>query len=260
MATGSPFHGLPIPPRLGLGEFDLVRRLELAREPEPEPSPRPPLIRLLREMEYLVDPLLRRFRTLDIPKAENPSIVLILPGFATHPGKMRYMARQIERAGHKTKRWGLGWNWGTQRDTLEKLKRRLDSVCARYNRRIVLLGWSLGGIYARELAKSRPDCVCKVITMGTPFSGSLRANNVWRAYQFIAGHRVDAPPIEADISAKPPIETVAFWSPNDGAIHPRSAAGYPGERDRAIALRCTHMGFSYSPEAIYAVLSELDRI
>lgn len=260
MATLPDLSRFSILPQQAMGEIDLARRIELAREPEPEPAPRPPFVRLLREMEYLVDPLFRRFRKLDVAKSEHPSIVLILPGFATHPGKMRYMARQLERAGHKTKRWGLGWNWGARQDSLEKLKRRLDYVCARYDRRIVLLGWSLGGLYARELAKSRPDCVSKVITMGSPISGSPRANNVWRLYQFIAGHRVDSPPIEADVAAKPPVETVAFWSPNDGAIHPRAAAGYPGERDRAVALRCTHMGFSYAPEAIHAVLSELERV
>ena len=172
---------------------------------------------------------------------------------------MRYMARQIERAGHKTKRWGLGRNWGANEARMELLVERLDEVRERYDQPVVLLGWSLGGLFARELAKRRPESVSKVITMGTPFSGNPRDNNVWRLYQFIAGHSVDHPPIEADVSAKPPVETVALWSPNDGAIHPRSAAGYPGERDRAIALRCTHMGFSYSPQAISAVLEELER-
>ncbi len=124
---------------------------------------------------------------------------------------------------------------------------------------VVLLGWSLGGIYARELASRHPDAVSKVITMGSPFSGSPRANNVWRAYQFITGHQVDCPPIETDVSAKPPVETVALWSPNDGMIAPRCAAGLPGERDRAVAMRCTHVGFTYAPEVIHAVLAELER-
>ena len=94
--------------------------------------------------------------------------------------------------------------------------------------------------------------------MGSPFSGSLRANNVWRIYQAIAGHRVDGPKMSAQLSRKPPVETVALWSPRDGAISPRSACGYPGERDKAVALRCSHMGFSYSPEAIRAVAREID--
>lgn len=242
-----------------LQDNELVRRLQLVAEPEDEPVSRPRFWRLLGELECFVEPVRRVFRSLDIAPAESPAIVLILPGFATHPGRMRYMARQIERAGHKTKRWGLGWNWGASEDTIDHLEDRLAEVCNRYDSKVVLLGWSLGGLYARELAKRKPDCIDKVITMGSPFSGSLRANHVWRIYQLITGHRVDNTPIEADLAKKPPVETVALWSPNDGAIHPRCAAGYPGERDRAEALRCTHMGFSYSPEAIQAVLRELER-
>ncbi len=242
-----------------LGETELARRIQLASEPEPEQVSRPRFWRVVGEFQYLLEPFRRLFRKVDIAKSDNPSIVLILPGFATNPSKMRYMARQIERAGHKTKRWGLGRNWGASEDLLTQLESRLDAVCARYDQPVVLLGWSLGGLYARELAKRKPDCISKVITMGSPFSGSPRANNVWRAYQFVTGHRVDQAPIEADLAHKPPVETVALWSANDGAIHPRSAAGYPGERDRAVALRCTHMGFSYSTEAIGAVLEELER-
>lgn len=259
MASRPPFPDLSSLPKLPLGQVDLARRIELAREPETVPARRPRLARLLRELEHFVDPLRRPFRRIDVAPSARPSIVLILPGFAAHSQKMRYMARQIERAGHKTKRWGLGRNWGANEARMELLVERLDEVRERYDQPVVLLGWSLGGLFARELAKRRPESVSKVITMGTPFSGNPRDNNVWRLYQFIAGHSVDHPPIEADVSAKPPVETVALWSPNDGAIHPRSAAGYPGERDRAIALRCTHMGFSYSPQAISAVLEELER-
>ena len=91
------------------------------------------------------------------------------------------------------------------------------------------------------------------------FSGSPRANNGWRAYQAIAGHRVDEPEIDAVVHEKPPVETVAMWSPRDGVVRPRAACGKPGERDRARALRCSHMGFVLTHEAVEAVLSELDR-
>ena len=115
------------------------------------------------------------------------------------------------------------------------------------------------GVMGRELAKKHPDKVAKVVTMGSPFSGSPRANNGWRAYQAIAGHRVDEPEIDTVIAEKPPVETVAFWSPRDGIVAPKSACGKPGERDRAIPLRCTHMGFVMSNEAMSALLLELDR-
>jgi hypothetical protein len=66
--------------------------------------------------------------------------------------------------------------------------------------------------------------------------------------------------VEAQVAVKPPVETVALWSPRDGVIAPRSACGLPGERDRAVALRCTHIGFASSPEAIAAVARELERV
>lgn len=255
MAAKSPLTDFEFPQ---LAETEIVRRFQLASEPEPEPARRPKLRRMLKELEFFLEPVRRPFRRIDIPKSDHPQIVLVLPGLGANPARMRYMARQIERAGHKTKRWGQGLNLGPSEDSLARLEDRLAECCDRYDSKVVLLGWSLGGLFARELAKRKPDSIAKVITMGTPFSGSMRANNAWRVYQFVAGHRVDKPPIEAVIDAKPPVDTVALWSPNDGVISPRSAAGFPGERDRAVALRCTHMGFSYSPEAIHAVLRELD--
>tara|TARA_B100002052_G_C15775639_1_gene549160 strand:- start:563 stop:1075 length:513 start_codon:yes stop_codon:yes gene_type:complete len=169
------------------------------------------------------------------------------------------MARKLEKAGHITKKWGLGYNFGATQARFQMVERRLVDIYRRTGTPIYLVGWSLGGVMARELAKAHPDKVAKVVTMGSPFSGSPRANNGWRAYQAIAGHRVDEPEIDTVVHEKPPVETVAFWSPCDGIVDPRAACGKPGERDRARALRCSHMGFVLTNEAVEAVLGELDR-
>ena len=257
MATRAPFFPLRKPE---FRDSELARRIALTRGDYSEQERgKPSLVKLARELELVIAPVRRIGRPLDIPKAQNPQTIILMPGFGTGPRKMRYMAQCLERAGHRTKRWGLGHNWGVAQASMERLEERLFEVCERYEESVALVGWSLGGLYARELAKRHPICVHKVITMGSPFSGSPRANNVWRVYQAITGHSVDEPPIEADLAAKPPVETIALWSPNDGAIAPRSAAGMPGQRDRAVALRCTHSGFTYSPDAILAVLAELDR-
>lgn len=240
-----------------LGEF--ARRIALARETVAEPASRPTLRRFLAEAEVVGEVVQRRRRNIPVAKAERPRTVMVLPGFMTHPMRMRYMAQHLEKAGHTAKRWGLGFNLGPTEENLGQLEARLLELHERAGEKVVLLGWSLGGIFGRELAKRQPQAVAKVITMGSPFSGDPRANNVWRAYQFITGHKVDDPPVETDVAEKPPVETVALWSPRDGMIAPRAACGMPGERDRAIALRCTHIGFSYSAEAIETVLSELKR-
>lgn len=242
-----------------LGEA-LVRRAQLAALPAPEDAGGPALRLFLAEAGGLAEPLWRLFRPrLQIGPARHRRVVMLMPGFGTHPLRMRYMAQQLERAGHVVKRWGLGFNLGPAEDTLDLLEHRLEHIHTAYGQPVVLVGWSLGGIFARELAKRRPELVGRVISMGSPFSGTPYGNNVWRLYHLVTGHRVDSPPIKARLSDKPPVETVALWSPRDGIVSPRCAAGLPGERDRAVALRCSHLGFSNSPRAIRAVLEELER-
>jgi len=238
----------------------IARRVELLRR-RPQGDTHGPAPRLLfGEPLAFLEPLTRPFRDPPVlPRAEHPRVVMLLPGFGTHPLRMRRMARELERAGHKVKRWGLGFNLGPSEENFALLDARVRQIGERYGQKVVLVGWSLGGIFARELAKRNPEAIAKVITMGTPFSGSRYANNAWRAYEMVTGHSVEQPPVAADLAVKPPVETVALWSPRDGVVAPRSACGLPGERDRAVALRCSHIGFSNSDEAIAAVARELEQ-
>jgi pimeloyl-ACP methyl ester carboxylesterase len=238
----------------------LARRAELWRRPPPEGIKGPPRNLLVGEFLTFASPARRLFgMRLALPKAAHPRVVMLLPGFGTHPVRMRRMAKKLEAAGHVVKRWGLGFNLGPSQENFDLLEHRVRQLHERYGQPVVLVGWSLGGTFAREIAKRIPSAIAKVVTMGTPFSGSVYANNAWRIYQLITGHAVDQPPVEAQLSLKPPVETVALWSPRDGVIAPRSARGRPGERDRALALRCTHLGFASSDEAILAVAAELER-
>lgn len=237
----------------------IAHRLRLLRHRAPDGASHPPFGLLLGELVDFVEPITRFARPrFKVPKSRHPRVVILIPGFATHPLRMRYMARKLEGAGHKVKRWGLGYNFGPTEENFEYLSQRVRAVHERYGQQVVLVGWSLGGIFAREIAKRHPEVVAKVVTMGSPFSHTPYSNNVWPVYQLVTGHSVEDPPVKAEISRKPPVETVALWSPRDGVVSARSACGHPGERDRAVALRCTHMGFSNAPEAILAVAKELE--
>ncbi len=239
---------------------ELARRWALAAEPSPDDACGPRWQLMLREFLWPLEPVRRMVgASLDIARTTHPKTVMLLPGFGAHPIRMRWMARKLEAAGHTTKKWGLGYNLGATEARFRMVEKRLVDIYRRTGEPIHLVGWSLGGVMARELAKAHPDKVAKVVTMGSPFSGSPRANNGWRAYQAIAGHRVDEPEIDTVVHEKPPVETVAFWSPRDGIVHPRAACGKPGERDRSVALRCSHMGFVLTHEAVDALLVELDR-
>ena len=184
---------------------------------------------------------------------------MLLPGFATHPLRMRALRRGLGRAGHRVEDWGMGWNLGGTAERLDALCARVEGAADRAGEPVALVGWSLGGLYAREAAKRVPDAVRLVVTLGTPFSGDLHANNAWRAYHWITGQDVAEPPIPGDYAAKPPVPTYALWSPRDGIVHPRAARGRAGERDAAVALRCTHLGFASHPAVVFEVARLLDR-
>lgn len=173
--------------------------------------------------------------------------LMVIPGFLATDRTTLGLQRALAADGWRVAGWGLGLNRGVRPDTLDDMAAQVERHGR--GRKVVLVGWSLGGIYARELAKRRPDLVEKVVTLGSPFSGDPRGNNVWRLYELVAGHKVDAPPIEARVHEKPPVPTLALWSRRDGIVAVACARGEEGERDRHLELDCSHMGFAVSARA-----------
>jgi fermentation-respiration switch protein FrsA (DUF1100 family) len=183
--------------------------------------------------------------------------IMVIPGFFASDRTTLGLQRALARAGYRVTGWGLGVNRGARHGILDDIIGRLEDFGE--GNPVILVGWSLGGVFAREVAKLRPDLVASVFTLGAPFSGDPRANNAWRLYERVAGHPVDRPPIEFDRGAKPPVPTIAIWSRRDGMVAPASARGELGESDEQVELRCGHMAFAASGRAIrqiVAVVSE----
>jgi pimeloyl-ACP methyl ester carboxylesterase len=198
-----------------------------------------------------------RARATFAPSVHTPATggghrVIVIPGFMASDRTTGRLRRTLNRAGFISSGWGLGRNRGIKADVLERLDAHLTSVAG--DEAVTLVGWSLGGLIAREYAKFAPHRVAKIITLGTPFSVDMHANNAWRAYEFIAGHKVDNPPLESVPHEKPPVHTVAFWSRADGIVAPASARGAEGEADERIELGCSHMAFVADPVAIKAIV------
>jgi hypothetical protein len=210
-------------------------------------SKRPPLRLLAREATAIVPRFWRGFGRLGERGPGDGPPLLVIPGFLASDRTTLGLQRALAGAGYRVAGWGLGINRGVRPDVLQRIAGQVERHGR--GRRVVLVGWSLGGIFAREVAKLRPDLVEKVVTLAAPFSGDPRANNVWRFYEIIAGHKVDRPPLAADPSAKPPVPTLALWSRRDGMVAPACARGRGGESDRALEVDCGHMGFAVSGRA-----------
>lgn len=214
----------------------------------------PPTGLQLRELAWNVARLLATFRKRGPRGPLDGQPVLVIPGFLCSDQTTFSLRRELAHAGFRVHGWKLGWNLGAKPDTLRKVGERIDSLG--HDRPIMIVGWSLGGLYAREYARHHPEQVKAVITLGSPFSGDPKQNTVWPLYERVAGHSVDDPPIPR-ITAKPPVPHLAIWSRQDGLIAPRSARGLEHERDKEVELACHHMAFGVSKRAARDVVREV---
>ena len=222
-----------------------------------EGDDRPPALRLrLGEAAWIVPRLWRLFGSTKTLGPVDGPLALVIPGFVAHDRATVALRRALAAKGWRVHGWEMGVNWGARAHTVAQLKRRLDEISS--GEKVLVVGWSLGGLFARELARAFPERVRAVVTLGSPFSGDAKQNNVWRIYERIARHKVDQPPIPR-VTDKPPVPHLALWSRKDGLIAPRSARGLDHERDKAVELDCTHMAFAISGRAARDVVREIER-
>lgn len=199
--------------------------------------------------------LLATFRKRGPRGPRNGQPVLVIPGFLCNDQTTFSLRRELARAGFRVHGWKQGWNLGARPDTIDRIWKRVESL--NHGRPIVIVGWSLGGVFGREFARHHPEKVRAVITLGSPFSGDPRQNTVWPLYEWVAGHKVDEPPIPR-ITDKPPVPHLALWSRRDGLIAPRAARGLDHERDEEAELFCHHMAMGVSRSAARHVVQEID--
>ena len=181
--------------------------------------------------------------------------VLVIPGFLASDTSTRPLRLGLRQAGFRAHGWERGRNLGLDDSIFDIIDARVRHISR--GQPVSLVGWSLGGLVAREYAKLMPERVARVVTLGSPIAGDPRQNNnVWRLYEWVAGHPVDAPPIECSLAEKPPVDTVAIWSRRDGIVAAESACAL-GCADRSIEVRCGHMEMVFAPEAIRTVVRAL---
>ena len=214
----------------------------------------------LREVAWHMPRLLSGLGPLGPRGPEDGPPVLVIPGFLANDRTTMELRRALARAGWRAYPWMMGTNGGAKKDTLKLLGKRLDAIARQSpdpDAKILVVGWSLGGMFARELAHRRPDRVRAVVTLGSPFSGDLKTNTNIRAfYEWIAGHDVNRPPFER-IAAKPPVPTLALWSRKDGIVAPAAARGQAHEVDKSVEIDTHHMGFAVWRPALSRVVAEI---
>jgi pimeloyl-ACP methyl ester carboxylesterase len=183
--------------------------------------------------------------------------VLVLPGLCAGDASTALLRRFLKSRRYAASGWGQGLNLGLREGVLERAHDRLRQLYAEHGRTVSLIGWSLGGLYARELAKHSPEMVRLCISLGSPFTGHPRETNAWRLYEFVSGHPIDWHYFRGLLRAAPPVPTTSIWSPTDGVVAWRCSVETRRILSENIVIDSSHLGLCAHPAALYAIADRL---
>ncbi len=176
--------------------------------------------------------------------ADHP--VMLLPGFGAGEWSMRFLGRTLERHGFRTTPWGLGNNGGDVPALAPQVTDRAKAIADEQGRPITLVGWSLGGYFAREAARDLPDEVAHVITLGTPAWGGPKytaAAGFYRA-QGLCVNEIENGTFERfERPIRQPI--VAFWSRRDGVVSWQCCIDHWSPNVEHVEVNCAHIGLGF---------------
>ncbi len=183
--------------------------------------------------------------------------VLVLPGLGAGDSSTRALRSLLVDRGYSAHGWGLGPNHGPRPGVEDAADRRLAELADQHGRKVSLIGWSLGGILAREMARRAPQHVRAVITLGSPFAGAPKASNAWRLYERLSGRSVEDPEFRARMREAPPVPSTAIFSRTDGIVAWQGCLEPQGPRTENIEVEGSHCGLGHNPVVLHAITDRL---
>jgi pimeloyl-ACP methyl ester carboxylesterase len=183
--------------------------------------------------------------------------VIVYPGLGATDITTAPMRSFLRDLGYSAYPWKQGFNFGPRQGVLDAVREHVKRIHERHGQPVSLIGWSLGGLYARELAKELPSCVRCVITLGSPFAGHPRATNAWRFYEMVSGQNVLDPKLMAQLRSTPPVPTTSIYSRTDGVVAWQCSLNEESPQAENIEVHASHIGMGMNPLALYAIADRL---
>jgi hypothetical protein len=199
----------------------------------------------------LAYPLLRQS-----PRGDGHS-VLVLPGLAAGDLTTLPLRNFLKERGYEPVGWEMGLNFGPRPGVLDAMRSRVKQLHARSGRKVSLVGWSLGGIYARELAKMEPDKTRVVVTLGTPFAGNPKATHAWRLFELTSGTKIGDHTENFEIATPPKVPFTSIYSRSDGVVAWQNCIEKEGPLAENIEVQASHVGMGGNPLALFALADRL---
>lgn len=187
--------------------------------------------------------------------------VLTLPGFTASDVSTRILRQFLRSRGYHVHAWRQGRNLGPSPATIEGLRARVRELAEQHGRPMSLVGWSLGGIYAREIARAAPSVVRQVITLGSPLRLRERTkSNAGVLFEMLRGARSESYPLELqseEARGPLPVPATAVFTRSDGVVPWRACLEIPSNTSESVEVFGSHSGLGLNPAALWVVADRL---
>ena len=194
-----------------------------------------------------------------LPKG-NGHGVLVLPGFGADDSSTYLLRELLVRLGYDALPWRLGRNTG-QPELERRLLVRTRQLFRTTESKMTLIGQSLGGVFAREVARAFPDCVRQVITLGSPLAGSgadSATPTVRRLFELMSGNKPEATRTRTtDMRTPPPVPVTAIYSKTDGIVSWRACLEQESHQTENVEVLGSHSGMAMNPSVIHVLADRL---
>ncbi len=221
------------------------------------PGP-PPRLALLLEPAGLLEPirLAARSRQLSRLPRGHGAPVMVLPGFGTGDMATWALRKFLTYLDYDVRGWDLGRNHGRVPELVEQVLGRLEALAASRGCDVRLVGWSLGGYIAREVARERPDLVARVVTLGSPVVGGPKYTASHRHY---VRRGYDLDDIETRVAARERIPlkvpVTAIYSKRDGVVTWQACIDRVNPGTEHVEVSASHLGLGMSPD-VFSIVAE----
>ena len=187
--------------------------------------------------------------------------VIVYPGLAGGSMSTSHLRRFLTDSGFTAYDWEGGINTGPEGafpEWIARFEQRVRELRRDHGRSVSLVGWSLGGVYAREIAKLCPQAVRQVVTLGTPFGSLGGANHAGTVYKLFKRDAEQlTPELEAKLRETPPVPTTSLYSKTDGIVSWRGCIEKRTARSESVEVTASHLGMGTHPQVLRIVASRL---
>ena len=221
----------------------------------------PPLALLLAEpLRAALEFCSGRLGHLDLVEGDGHPVV-VYPGLGAGPLATSQLRGHLRACRFEAHDWDGGVNTGPEGEFdawIAQLAARVRALQEQHGRKVSLVGWSLGGIYAREIARSAPDAVRQVVTLATPFAALGDANHAGTIYRLLGGNTSQlTTALQARLRERPPVPSTSIYSRSDGVVSWRGCLQEAAPGLENVAVDASHLGMPTHPEVLRIVADRL---